>query len=153
MKTTTILAIVSASLAALVFSSCALDPDYQEYKKQKAPGTSSTSNSYGAPAAGTANPYGVPQTGGETGSYTPTGQAAPYQPLPGVSQPIAPAYSAPAASAGAPAVGGASHTVTSGDSLWGLAKKYSTSIEAIQAANGLTTTGIRTGQTLTIPGR
>jgi len=156
MKTTTILPIASislASLAALSFSSCALDPDYKEYKKQKAAGTASTGNAYGAPAAGAANPYGVPQTGGETGSYTATGQAAPYQPLPGVSQPSTPAYSDTPSSTGAPAAGGSSHTVVSGDSLWGLAKKYGTSIESLQAANGLTTTNIRTGQTLTIPGR
>jgi LysM repeat protein len=48
---------------------------------------------------------------------------------------------------------GSSHTVVAGDSLWGLARKYGTTIEAIQAANGLTTTNIRTGQQLTIPGR
>ena len=157
MKTTTILPIAGACLASLAFSSCALDPEYREYKKQKAAGTDGSSNPYGAPAAGTAagtgNPYGVPKMGGETGSYTPTTQAAPYQPLPGVNQPSDAAYSGQPSSAGAPAAGGASHTVVAGDSLWGLARKYGTTVEAIQSSNGLSTTGIRTGQTLTIPGR
>ena len=43
------------------------------------------------------------------------------------------------------------HTVAKGDSLWGLAKRYGTSIEAIQAANGLAGTNIQAGQTLQIP--
>ncbi len=148
MKTNTTITFATACLTALTFSSCALDPDYQEYKKQKA--AESATNPYGAPAAGANNPYGVPQAGGETGSYAPSTGAAPYQPLPGIAQPSSPEI--PAAP-GDPAVGGTSHTVVSGDSLWGLARKYGTSIEAIQAANGLTNTNIRTGQTLTIPGR
>lgn len=153
MKNTTIttisLAAVSA-VAAMALSSCgSMDPEYKEWKaKQKA----AAENPYGAPAAGAtaANPYGVPQTGGEAGTYTPAaGGAAPYQPLPGVNPPATPASpNIPAA----PAAGGGSHTVVSGDSLWGLARKYNTTIEAIQAANGLTNTNIRTGQTLTIPG-
>lgn len=144
MKNTSILSLAAVSaLAATALSSCGtMDPEYKEWKaKQKA----AADNPYGAPAAG--NPYGVPQTGGESGTYTPAADgAAPYQPLPGVAQPSSPA--APAA----PAAGGTTHTVVSGDSLWGLARKYNTSIEAIQEANGLTNTVIRTGQTLTIPG-
>lgn len=158
MKTTTIIPLTAACLASIVFSSCSLDPEYREWKK-KNKGADATANPYGAPAAGTTNPYGVPQAGGETGSYTPSSPgatgAAPYQPLPGVNQPSAPtAPSAPSTpNPGAAAMGGSSHTVVSGDSLWGLARKYGTTIEAIQAANGLTTTDIRTGQQLTIPGR
>ncbi len=148
MKTTTTITFAAACVTAITFSSCALDPDYREYKKNKSAGAAT--NPYGVPAAEATNPYGVPQAGGETGSYAPSAGAAPYQPLPGITQPPSPEI--PEA-AGDTFVGGTSHTVVSGDSLWGLARKYGTSIEAIQAANGLTSTNIRTGQTLTIPGR
>ncbi len=45
------------------------------------------------------------------------------------------------------------HTVTAGDSLWGLAKQYGVSVEAIQKANGLDGEKIRRGQTLSIPAK
>ncbi len=152
MKPTTIIPLAAACLVSLAFNSCSLDPEYRKWKKNNQ-GKDATANPYGAPAAGEKNPFGVPQTGGETGSYTPStpstpGAPAPYQPLPGVTQPNVPSSpgipSTP--NPGAAAMGGTSHTVVSGDSLWGLARKYGTTIEAIQAANGLTTTGIRTGQ-------
>lgn len=45
------------------------------------------------------------------------------------------------------------HTVKSGDTVWGLARKYSTSVSAIISANGLGKSAIiRTGQKLSIPG-
>jgi LysM repeat protein len=44
------------------------------------------------------------------------------------------------------------HTVVSGDSLYGLARKYGTTVDAIKAANGLTTNTIRVGQVLKIAG-
>ena len=47
--------------------------------------------------------------------------------------------------------GGSSHTVVQGDTLYSLARRYNTSVSAIQSANGLTGTLIRTGQTLVIP--
>ncbi len=161
MKNITSLTIAASALTAIALNSCGTsDPEYQAWKKQKAEQAASASNPYGAPAAG-ANPYGTPQAGGDPGTTraaAATG-AAPYQPLPGIPQPPAggtPTYpEAPAAGlpgAGA-AVGGISHTVVSGDSLWALARKHGTTIEAIQAANGLTDTNIRTGQTLTIPSR
>lgn len=43
------------------------------------------------------------------------------------------------------------HTVKSGDSLWGLAKKYGTTVEKIKSANGLKGTTIRDGASLKIP--
>lgn len=138
MKPTTILTLAATCFAPLIINSCSTDPEYREWKKNK---QSDSAN----------NPYGVPQAGGETGVYTPSGQtpshAAPYQPLPGVNPPVDP----PAQSE--PFTGGATHTVVTGDSLWGIARKYGTTIEAIQAANSLTTTTIRTGQQLSIPGR
>ncbi|MBK1830390.1 LysM peptidoglycan-binding domain-containing protein [Verrucomicrobiaceae bacterium R5-34] len=137
-----------AAVATLSLSSCGLmDPDYKAWKESQ---QAQVTNPYGAPAAA-ANPYGVPQTAGEAGTYTPAGgSAAPYQPVPNVNLP---ANSPNPVAAIAPSVSNGSHEVVSGDSLWGLARKYGTSIEAIQAANNLTDTNIRTGQTLIIPGQ
>lgn len=44
-----------------------------------------------------------------------------------------------------------SHKVRRGDTLYGLAKKYGTSVGAIQKANGLNSSLIRLGATLRIP--
>lgn len=44
-----------------------------------------------------------------------------------------------------------SHTVRKGDTLFGLAKKYGTTVAAIQKANAMRGTTIRIGQTLKIP--
>lgn len=146
MKSTTILSLTAASIATLTFTSCGTsDPEYKAWKEQQ--------NSH---QAGN-NPYGVPQAGGETGTYTPSGETAPYQPLPGVNP--APSPQPPLASGAAPniaplpATGGLSHTVIAGDSLWALAKKYNTTIEAIQAANNMTDSNIRVGQKITVPGQ
>lgn len=126
-------------LPAIALVSCA---------KTAQPGTNaydpSAANPYAAPNT---NPYATPNTG------------APYQPIDQVNDPYTPsaptytpaAPSAPAYTPSAPAAGGGSHTVVAGDSLWGLSRKYSTTVEAIQAANGITGTTIRTGQTLVIP--
>mgnify|MGYP005852353757 CR=1 FL=1 len=43
------------------------------------------------------------------------------------------------------------HTVKKGDTLYGLARRYGTSVSAIQKANGLKGNIIRTGKTLVIP--
>lgn len=43
------------------------------------------------------------------------------------------------------------HTVRSGDTLSGLARQYGTTVQAIQAANGLRNSTIRVGQELVIP--
>jgi len=152
MKTTIILSLTAASLATLTFTSCGTnDPEYKAWKQQQ---NSQTGD----------NPYGVPQAGGEAGTYTPSG-TAPYQPLPGVNP--APSQQPPLASnsqsapqsgfgaPGAPAIPAGRttpHKVVAGDSLWALAKKYNTTIEAIQSANSMTDTTIRTGQTLNMPG-
>jgi len=151
MKTTTILTTVAAGLAVLTFSSCnQFDPEYKAWKAQQ---KAKTAN----------NPYGVPQAGGESGTYAPADGSAPYQPLPGVNAaptPQPPLASDPAAavfssggSAAAPTTGGTSYTVVAGDSLWKLAKKNNTTVQAIQTANGLSDTNIRIGQTLIIPGQ
>ncbi len=47
---------------------------------------------------------------------------------------------------------GTTYTVQPGDNLYRIAIKFNTTVAAIQAANGLTTTTIRVGQVLIIPG-
>lgn len=47
--------------------------------------------------------------------------------------------------------GAKSHTVASGDTLSGIARRYGTSVSALQAANGLSGSNIRIGQKLAIP--
>ena len=47
---------------------------------------------------------------------------------------------------------GTSYTVQPGDNLYRIALKFNTTVAAIQTANGLTTTIIRVGQVLMIPG-
>ncbi|NWK54046.1 LysM peptidoglycan-binding domain-containing protein [Verrucomicrobiaceae bacterium N1E253] len=142
MKTTTTITI-TAGLACLAFSACGTnDPEYKAWKEQQA-------------AQSSGNQYGVPQAGGESGVYTPSG-AAPYQPLPGVNpapspQPPLGSDPATAAAPAAPTGPTTAHKVVAGDSLWALAKKYGTSVESIQAANGMNDNTIRIGQTLNIP--
>ncbi len=156
MKKTALLALLpAAAITTVAFSSCSLlDPNYKAWKAQQAAAanTAATANPNSVPASGT-NPYGVPQTSGEAGSYSPstpaTTSSVPYQPIPNVSQPITPS---PAYTPSAPTAQEGSHTVAAGDSLWSLARKYGSSIEAIQSANSLNDTVIRTGQTLIIPG-
>lgn len=138
-KTTTIT--IAAALSALMFTSCGTnDPEYKAWKEQQ---NASSGN----------NPYGVPQAGGESGTYTPSG-AAPYQPLPGVNPaptPQPPLASDVASPAGIPSGPTTAHQVAPGDSLWSLSRKYNTTVEAIQSANGITGSNIRAGQTLNIP--
>ncbi|MEM7011889.1 MAG: LysM peptidoglycan-binding domain-containing protein [Verrucomicrobiota bacterium] len=43
---------------------------------------------------------------------------------------------------------GRTHTVTSGDTLWGISRKYGVSVTTIKAKNGLTSDLIRPGQKL-----
>ena len=69
--------------------------------------------------------------------------------IPGASGSSAPAPAAtPVAVASVPGT----YTVVSGDNLYRIALKFGTTVAAIQAANGLTTTTVRLGQVLTIPG-
>lgn len=138
------------------------------------------SNPYGAPSAGPnasgyggANPYAAPQSNGETGAYSsntagspeylPNSPAnpAPYQPIPASPNPpsVAPSTGgyAPAAGGYNPAASGGAigattaYTVAPGDSLWGLSRKFNTTVQAIQQANGMSDTVIRVGETLQIP--
>ena len=150
---------------SLILASCkTLDPEYAEYKKQKEAQANANAQ---APFGQNPDPFGVPATspGSETGSY------APYQPLPGVNNPL-PAAPEPISPLGSPIPGSSlptipsgplaapipsapstSHQVVAKDSLWALAKRYNTSVDAIRAANGIPagSSKILTGQTLQIP--
>jgi peptidoglycan DL-endopeptidase LytF len=44
------------------------------------------------------------------------------------------------------------YTVTSGDSLWSIARNFNTTVDALRTANNLTSDTLRIGQVLTIPG-
>ena len=94
-----------------------------------------------APAAAPASQYGIPS-----------------QPVDPITPPYAaatpPAYNPPAAVApAAPVASGGQHMIQKGDTLWGISRRYSVSVEALQQANGLTGTNIIEGRTLIIPGR
>ena len=112
----------------------------------------------GNPAANPANPYGVPQAP-EAPVVSPTapGYAPPqvnapgYEPVP--APPVAPPAYGDAPRSSVPVVpsGGSQHVVVAGDTLWGLSRRYNTSVDAIKAANGLSSNTIVKGTTLTIP--
>lgn len=58
------------------------------------------------------------------------------------------------ASAPAPAAQpGGSYRVRRGDSLWGIARRHSVTVEQLKAANGLSSSFLREGQSLVIPAR
>ena len=138
----------SAIGLSVVFVSCsALDPDYAEYKKLKAAQANSQSpygqiDDFGVPGAG---PEGAPYQPLPTVLNTPPAPV-PIPPLPGGSPAPIPSFPE-----GVPVANTVPHNVARGDSLWGLAKRYNTTVEAIQAANGISGTNIQTGQTLQIP--
>ncbi|MFT6594650.1 MAG: hypothetical protein ACJAT3_000617 [Akkermansiaceae bacterium] len=100
-----------------------------------------------APPATLENIYGVPD-------------AVLYQPIDPVNPlavPIAPNYNSPDPAIPAiPApstLNGNVHTIKKGDSLWGISRKYGTSVEALKTINGMSNDTIIEGHTLVIPGR
>jgi murein DD-endopeptidase MepM/ murein hydrolase activator NlpD len=97
--------------------------------------------------------YGVPEAAILQANGLQAGAAVP----PG-SQLIIPVYSAgsstvaAAPAAGAPTASASSHTVTSGETLSGVARQYGVTRAALASANNLTPdSGLRIGQRLTIP--
>lgn len=107
------------------------------------------------------NPYAVPGVSTQGGGYSAPAQpnyqapttTAPYQPIP--TTPINPPATIPSSqgvvSTPTSSTGGSSHTITSGDSLWGLSRKYGVSVDELRQANGISGDKIVTGQTLKIP--
>lgn len=144
----TIPLVIATCLIPLLINACSSNSGYSQWNSSS-PGSSSA-----------ANPYGVPTAGGEPGSYPPapsSAQNGPYEPLPPRNQaaaPVSPAVTPtiPSTPPPAPLASSTTHTVVAGDSLWGIARKYNTSVEAIQSANQLSDTLIRVGDTLSIPG-
>lgn len=110
-----------------------------------------------APAANTGNPYGVPTAPGlntappyqEVGPINPPALPT-YPPVPSI-----PAYNPPITpvTPPAPTLNGNVHTIKKGDSLWGISRKYKTSVDELKSANGMTSDTIIEGRTLIIPGR
>ncbi|GAA5494730.1 LysM domain-containing protein [Rubritalea squalenifaciens DSM 18772] len=149
--------LILSTAAGLLFTSC-----------EKFGGNAS--NPYGAPAAApnnagyanASNPYAAPMPNGETNAYANNNpnylpnsgpNAAPYQPIPSAAPSVEPAGGnyIPSPGAAVPAGATTPHTIVAGDTLWGLARKYNTSVEAIQRANGMTNTIVQLGQTIQIP--
>ena len=154
--------VLGTSLTVMSCSNSTSDPEYAEYKKQQEAGQGNPSSPYGNTdpyGSAVTNPYGVPGAGtqapSEVGRYT-SQNPAPYQPLPSAPNDPAPTRAGfptiPGPGTGAPTGPTTTHIVTTGDSLWGLARKYGTTVEAIQQANGLSGSTIQTGRTLQIPG-
>lgn len=101
----------------------------------------------------TADPYGIPDysdTGpaSETADYQPVNPPADATYGPAAYEHSAPAPSTPAA----PTTAARSHTIATGDTLWGLSRQYGVSVDAIKAANGMTSDTVVLGKTLNIPG-
>jgi LysM repeat protein len=96
-------------------------------------------------------------TTGETpavkGSATPIPTMTPTPATGGVAT-TAPSPTPTTAATQAPTTtgGGFEYIVKTGDTLWGLAYRFGTTVEAIKARNGLTSNIIYKGQTLIIPG-
>lgn len=162
MKLTPLL-LIGTSVAMVSCSK--FDPDYAAYKKEQEAINASgggLNNSTDPYASQVTDPYGVPGgSGSEVGTYTPSANT-PYQPLPSVpsNTPNAipprsgfPTIPSTGPGPGTPAGTGTTttHIVAKGDSLWGLSRKYGTTVDAIKQANGMTNDTVILGSTIQIP--
>ncbi|MGY8640955.1 MAG: LysM peptidoglycan-binding domain-containing protein [Verrucomicrobiales bacterium] len=143
--TTSTLRLILPAAAGLLAVSCGKDKVANNNPYQDNPYYGPQSSTYGtdtaaptAPAAPAAPASNYPTY--TDNSYTPPAPAAP----------AAPAYNDTYA-ANSYSGGGTSHTVQKGDTLYGLSRRYGTSVTAIQSANGISGTTIGLGQTLQIP--
>ena len=110
-----------------------------------------------APPLSAADEYGVPPAGAP---YQPIEPIEPINPPTSVAIPTAPAALPPAAPTPAdpapvasPELNGNVYNIQTGDSLWGISRKFNTTVEAIKELNGLSSDTIVAGRTLIIPGR
>lgn len=101
------------------------------------------------------SPYYGPSGGYDSGAATPAAPASdPYTGTTsggGYTPPPPAPTPAPAPYTGGSTGGSVSHTVVTGDTLYGLSRRYGTTVSAIQSANGLSDSNIRLGSTLNIP--
>ena len=131
----------------------------ETYEKPPETAVASTPN-YETPPAATSNPYAPVYASGESGSCSTASSSKP-KPKPAFSASSSKPKSStaskskpkpkPAAAKPKPKSSTVSHTVKKGDTLYGLANRYGTSVSAIKKANGLSSDMLRDGRSLKIP--
>lgn len=131
----------------------------ETYEKPPETTVASTPN-YETPPAATSNPYAPVYASGESGSGSTASSSKP-KPKPASSASSSKPKSStaskskpkpkPAAAKPKPKSSTVSYTVKKGDTLYGLANRYGTSVSAIKKANGLSSDMLRDGRSLKIP--
>ena len=131
----------------------------ETYEKPPETTVASTPN-YETPPAATSNPYAPVYASGESGSGSTASSSKP-KPKPASSTSSSKPKSStaskskpkpkPAAAKPKPKSSTVSYTVKKGDTLYGLANRYGTSVSAIKKANGLSSDMLRDGRSLKIP--
>ena len=131
----------------------------ETYEKPPETAVASTPN-YETPPAANSNPYAPVYASGESGSGSTASSSKP-KPKPASSASSSKPKSStaskskpkpkPAAAKPKPKSSTVSHTVKKGDTLYGLANRYGTSVSAIKKANGLSSDMLRDGRSLKIP--
>ncbi len=130
----------SVIIRCLLFPAMALISVSCNTKKSSDP-YSNSNPYYGPQGAYGDNNTGVQPVADSSGYVAPAPAEANY------SAPPAATYKAPASSGG----GSKTITVSKGDTLYGLSRRYGASVKSIKNANGLTSDLIRLGQKLRIP--
>ena len=131
----------------------------ETYEKPPETTVASTPN-YETPPAATSNPYAPVYASGESGSGSTASSSKP-KPKPASSASSSKPKSStaskskpkpkPTAAKPKPKSSTVSYTVKKGDTLYGLANRYGTSVSAIKKANGLSSDMLRDGRSLKIP--
>jgi LysM repeat protein len=128
----------------------------ETYEKPPETTVASTPN-YETPPAATSNPYAPVYASGESGSGSTASNSKPKSTSsPGSSKPKSTTASKPkpkpkTVAKPKPKSSTVSHTIKKGDTLYGLANRYGTSVSAIKKANGLSSDMLRDGRSLKIP--
>ncbi|MES2467827.1 MAG: LysM peptidoglycan-binding domain-containing protein [Verrucomicrobiota bacterium] len=130
----------------------------ETYEKPPETTVASTPN-YETPPAATSNPYAPVYSSGESGSGSTASNSKPKSTSSSSSassKPKSTTASKPKpkpkpAAKPKPKSSTVSYTVKKGDTLYGLANRYGTSVSAIKKANGLSSDMLRDGRSLKIP--